>query len=215
MLNEKEKIKGFNQIAKEYNDSNKSIKKIPFMRKIKKQILSSEESKNFKYDAIENDEELLNINKGFIEKILDSNILESLENVIKNINKYDIEKIYFSDVLINKISYRIFRDYRYLKDNMKKEIGIEYLKENNLKKLTKTNEKKLDKIIFWKDNDADILSFNKDKYISLKIIESYTKNLELEDENGESDKFDFIKEFNKYVDIALNNAKEKLNNFKS
>ena len=215
VLNEKEKIKGFNQIAKEYNDSNKSIKKIPFMRKIKKQILSSEESKNFKYDAIENNEELLNINKGFIEKILDINILESLENVIKNINKYDIEKIYFSDVLINKISYRIFRDYRYLKDNMKKEICKEYLEENNLKKLTKTNEKKLDKIIFWKDNDSDTLSFNKDKYISLKIIESYTKNFELEDENGESDKFDVIKEFNKYVDIALNNAKEKLNNFKS
>lgn len=198
------KIKGFNELAKEHNDKKDGRKRIPGMKSLKRQILSDVEGTGFKFEAIENDRELLEVNKEIFDRIKSSNVISDFSNLIENLEENDLEKIYLSDRMLNLISVHMFKDYKYLKENIRESLIAKATEEKG-KKLSKKETKELEKEIGWSDAEE-----GKVKYISIKKIYENTKNIEVSNEEEETIKFDFISVLKNEIESNISRGREAL-----
>lgn len=103
------KIRGINEFINEYKQVHKEEgKKIHYIKKLEKQILSEKDDKTFFIDEIESDEELRELFNRFYE--FTKSKFETLESLLNNFftspEVYDITGIYISKEAYNTISYK-------------------------------------------------------------------------------------------------------------
>jgi len=101
-VNNGEKIRGVNEIINKYRQDNKG-EKLPFLKKLDKQILSEKEKF---IDEIETPEELLEVLREFYDSAGSKvKVLQTLLNsFFKDYNEYDLNGIYLSKEALNTIS---------------------------------------------------------------------------------------------------------------
>jgi hypothetical protein len=153
------KIKGVNEIINEYKQVNKD-KKIPFLKKLDKQILSEKEKF---LDEIEDEKELLQMLKGLYNVAREKfkTLANLLEDFFCNPQKYNLEEIYISKQAYNTIS-RMWTD------------NTDAWNENLHQTLKK------DKIASSSDKKKDG-TYNFKDFISLEYIKRSLENLEIKE----------------------------------
>jgi hypothetical protein len=104
-LDNGQKLRGINELINEYRQNNKN-EKIPFLKKLDKQILSEKDQSVS--DELQDDNDLYSILISFIE-VADKkvDILRHLfTDFVENNQQYDLDKIYFSKEAFNTITRR-------------------------------------------------------------------------------------------------------------
>jgi len=146
------KIKGVNEYIHEHRQlKGLTLRQLPNLKPLYKQILSDRESISFLPEYFEKDQELLDSIKAFYQNGLCSwekdgktqDVLQEIENLLLPLNEFDLEKIFIkNDISLTGISQKIFGDWSFIGDAL----GSYYEHKNPLpKKLTKTYEEKKEK----------------------------------------------------------------------
>jgi len=122
------KIPGLNEYINLYNQQQKDKKnRVPKFKQLYKQILSDRSSISLKFDAFENDSELLEAIEVFYQSELCEfetegkikNVFDEIKTLCESIKSYDLEKIYLrNDTNLTNISQHIFGTYSVFKDAM-------------------------------------------------------------------------------------------------
>jgi len=138
------KIQGINEYVNLFNQKNskdKSIRKIPKLKPLFKQILADREGMSFVEAQFENDKQVLDAIKEVVEGI-NENVISisadtSVAKLFKNIRNYDLDKIYITNGLaITDLSNAVYGDWSVIKTAFEKE----YDEENPKKAKTKTEK---------------------------------------------------------------------------
>ncbi|HOB26277.1 MAG TPA: hypothetical protein PKG93_03935, partial [Bacilli bacterium] len=192
-LDDKTKIKGLNEYINEYNQTHE--KRVPKLTKLYKQILSDSISSSFKYEIIENDQELVELldeSYNSISNLLDEESSNSFANSLKKLSNsnYNLNLIYISSKYINKLSNDLLNDFSKLNSL----IMDDYDKNDDSK--NKNSEK------YYEKRRKDL---KKNEYYSI----DYLNNLII---NSNLDK-SIINYFSSYISTnkLLDNLKEKYN----
>ena len=183
------KIKGLNEYINLYNQKQKDKKsRVPKFKQLYKQILSDRSSISLKYNAFENDSELLEAieyfyNSELCEFEIDSNrvnVFDEIRELIENIESYDLNGLYIrNDLGLTNISQRIFGVYSVFKDSMSyyydhfvddkyQDKLVQANTEKKLKALTETKRK-------W---NSDFISIG----LLQECVDKYVKTLDSEHE---------------------------------
>lgn len=218
-----EKIKGFNELIKEYNDDIKYVdgitkERLPLMIMIKRQILSEDYKDGIRFSIIETDKELLDTNLNLLNYIKEKNIIEKVKSLFSSINTYDTDSIFISDSLLNSISVHCFGDYKYIKEALKRNIIEDETNKKNIGNLGKKEKKLSKKEIQNIENKLGTSEIeekeinNKEKYLSISFIEKNSKyiiknSLELSDEIKI---FSIRKELETYMEFKLKNFEDNI-----
>ena len=168
------KYTGINEEINAYNQTNDKENRLRQMMRLRKQILSKNEAKIS--EAIESDEELYEYINNTIRVFKDTNILDSVDNLISNIESYDLEKIYISINLLNKISFRKYKDYAKVVQEMKNKLYEEILSQKKGKKLSKKEENNINK----KLGITDETSVYRPKSLTLDFVQRYLRDTEID-----------------------------------
>lgn len=140
-----EKIKGINEYVNEYKQNHPEDKNISKLHVLYKQILSDSETASFVIDAIENDQQVINILNDLSVNI-NKNILDSsnnIQNLLKNISKYNIAKIYIrNDLSITEISQYLYDDWSVISQAIKDNYDKEFATPKNIKSKNYEENKK-------------------------------------------------------------------------
>lgn len=120
------KIKGLNEYINLYNQQQmEKNKRSPKFKQLYKQILSDRTSISLRFEAFENDSELLDAIEEFYQTELceyesegkTKNVFDEIKNLVTSIEAYDLEKIYLrNDTNLTNISQRIFGAFGVFKD---------------------------------------------------------------------------------------------------
>jgi CRISPR-associated protein Cpf1 len=168
------KIKGLNEYINLYNQQQKDKKnKIPKFKQLYKQILSDRSSISLRYNAFENDNDLLEAIEYFYNSELCEfenegnkvNVFEKIKDLIENIENYELNRLYIrNDLGLTNISQRIFGIYSVFKDSMSFYYD-NFIDLNYQEKLAKADtEKKIKGVTDTKRN------WNKD-FISIGLLQ--------------------------------------------
>lgn len=141
------KIKGINEYVNLYNQRNnkdKSMKRIPKLRPLYKQILADRESLAFIEEQFDDDKEILDTVNEVVNQ-LNENVLKpdspnSVQRLMNSINNYDLDKIYVvNGQPISDLSSAVFGNWSVIKSALEKEYD-----EQNPKKAKNKGEKYFD-----------------------------------------------------------------------
>lgn len=119
-LDNGEKIQGINEFINLYNQQNPD-KKLPKLKVLYKQILSDNTSASFKFDKIEDDNELIELINSYYEKL--KLVIEPTDNgstetefvsAIKNLSNYDLSRIWINQDNLTNISQQVYGDWNYI-----------------------------------------------------------------------------------------------------
>lgn len=121
------KIKGINEYINEYNSLlDNHTEFLPKLKQLYKQILSDEGSESFRYEAIETIEELSDQINAYYNR-LESNVLSASEFYTLfeklSFSQYDLSKIYLKAPSINRISARVFNDWKFIGSEVEHRFG--------------------------------------------------------------------------------------------
>ncbi len=102
-----------------------TMKKIPKLQELYKQILSDTDTASFKFDTIESDEELLNNIESYYTKLLP--VFNKINQLFAKFNKYNLDLIFINnDGTLNTISNEIYKDWSYIRNRIGERYDIEY-----------------------------------------------------------------------------------------
>ena len=142
-----EKIKGINEYINMYNQNAEKKEKLPFLVKLKKQILSDRTTVSFIPEAFRTDEELINAVLTFDETCTEPII--SICSLIENIRDYDMSSIYISKDLVKEVSNKACGSWHYIFDLLSEEYdrnsGVSE-KKRSAKAYEKKKKKALDSV---------------------------------------------------------------------
>lgn len=192
---EKIKIKGLNEYINLYNQKSKENSKLPKFKPLYKQILSEDETKNFRFDAIEDDNQVYNLIDSILKNIISGekdDVLDIAKKAFIGIisNKYDGSKIYLSSSKFKDLSVKCFDDYNVIDFS----ISIDYDKNH---KIGKNKEK------YETDKEKYIKNI---KYLSIEDIAKYV-------ENTEYDKEKIKNAINVELNTIVDSIKESIENY--
>lgn len=195
-LSDGTKIKGINEYVNLYNQKNnkdKTVKKIPKMKLLYKQILADRETLTFVDEKFNNDQQVIDTINDIVDEIKNNVFSDkapnSLEKLLQNIKQYDLKKIYITNGnAITEISNSVFGDWSVIKRAIENEYD-----ELNAKKVR--NEKYY---------EARTKAINKIKSFSIeyldKVVEKYGEYI--------------LKVEDYFLTFGNNDEKDLLNNFK-
>lgn len=188
------KYTGLNQEINLYNQSNKDeFNKLKRMIPLKKQILSKK-TESF-IEKIDTDQELYDLIKDTIYIDKENDIFNRVSNIINGIGKKDLSQIYISTSCLNKISFRKYRDYSRIINNIKCNLEQELLEGKKSKKL---NQKETKKIMSTLGISEDMNNFDS-KFLTLSFVNKYLKDEDL----------DIITEYNNLIDLDIKDAEDR------
>lgn len=186
------KIKGLNEYINEYNQKNKL--KLPKLKELYKQILSDKSTNSFKFENIDNDEELFELINDYYQEfdrvINDENSINLIQ-ILENLNNYDIDKIFINnDLSISNLSQKIYGDWSKIQDSLNEFYNNNYIGRAKLGTDRYIEEKKK--------------HFKNQKVFSIKYLENILNDNEIVVyfEN-------YLKNYN-----VLENIEERYNQFK-
>lgn len=129
-LDEKNKIKGINNIINEFSQRNKeysNIKKLKLTFLFKQILSESDEKTSFRFSSFQNADEMLQEINNFYKKLDNQNFFEKLEFLFNdlNIEKYDKNKIFIKKNKLTYLSNELFGNFSTINYLIK-----EYVKKN-------------------------------------------------------------------------------------
>lgn len=133
------KVQGLNEYINLHNQKlKKGERKLPFLKRLYKQILSDSESLSFIPESFKTDDELLtSVNKFYVNEIDGLSLSETLEKIkilFNDFDSYELNNIYITNnIAITNISNTVFGSWSIVSDNWKKE----YERINPLKNINK------------------------------------------------------------------------------
>ena len=148
-LDDGTKIKGINEYVNEFNQRNKkdkSIRQIPKLKPLYKQILADRESLSFIDEQFEDDQQVLDTIQMIIsemkEKVLKTSGTSSVEGLLGNIADYDLQKIYIlNGSAITDLSQAVLGDWTIIKKSLEKEYDALNSKKNKNEKYYEIRDK--------------------------------------------------------------------------
>lgn len=175
--NDSQKIKGLNEYINEFNQANSE--KIPKLQELYKQILSDVDTVSFKFDRIENDEDLLDDIKNYYDQL--SPVLHKINQLFSKVNDYNLNLIFVNnDGTLSKISNEIYKDWSYIRNRIGERYDKEYTGrvKSNTEKYFKQKQEYLKKqknysLEFLKNTLSDdcIIEYVANQIEQSKIIE--------------------------------------------
>lgn len=188
--NEKIKIKGLNEYINLYNQKNKETSRLPKFKSLYKQILSEDETQNFRFEAINDDTMVYALVDTLVNNFENKELLNSIKETFSRLTKgkYDNRRIYLSSNKFKDLSIKSFEDYNVINVG----IGVEYDKKHENERNRKKYEENKDKYV------------KNIKYLSLEDIEKSIKNVECDKEKVYKAFYDELEELIKVIDNAIN-----------
>lgn len=107
---ETSKHQGINELVAQHNQT--ADTRLPFLTKLKKQILSNEQTISFRFDSkVNSDQELLEIINQSYMRMINSNILKEICTVFVNIESYNLEQIFVSYKWLKNLSHQVYKNF--------------------------------------------------------------------------------------------------------
>ncbi|MDR2168814.1 MAG: type V CRISPR-associated protein Cas12a/Cpf1 [Planctomycetaceae bacterium] len=188
-----EQEKGINQIINEYvQQKNKEIKdnapkgekpkkiKIPVFDKLKKQILSINKTKSFKFKILKNTKEIIeSINERYEFLTRKKNnkaniVVDEIKTFLGNIANYELDKIFLNERAVGNLSLKLFGQGGYIKSALEKF----YDDDDNIKKDEKDKQKFLSHKQFSISLINNCIKHYLDKYEQEQNVKDKYKNCE-------------------------------------
>lgn len=151
VLNNGKKVKGINEYVNEHNQKVKkgaTVRKIPKLKPLYKQILADKESLSFSHEPFLDDEQLLEsvrkLTTMLAENVLNRNATSSLPALLEKIGEYNLDGIYIKNsIAITDLSNRAYGDWSVIKTCLEKEYDALNMKKNKNEKYYEKRDKEL------------------------------------------------------------------------
>jgi hypothetical protein len=193
VLDNGEKIKGINELINKYRQDNKG-EKMPFLKKLEKQILSGKEKF---IDEIDSPEKFLEVLSSFHESAISKTkvIRTLLSDFLKHSEKYNLSGIFLSKEALNTIAYKWTNDPDSFNENLyltlkgkriisssakKKDGDYSFPEFISLELVKESLTQKNSEIRFWKDRFYEERSGTTTINVSTELWQQFLNIFELE-----------------------------------